>query len=250
MPHAVTPEELQRIANAGWPAPVTESIGDWVLRAACGVTGRANSALAAGDPGVGFDEALAGIRRFYARYELPAQIQCIVGSPLQATLSERAWTDARPAEADTLVQVAALADLVAAAGSRDAAVALTPRMPDGWLADDSRVLAHQGIVRTIMEAPALVAFASVVRDGHVVAKGRASLCGPWVGITDMWVDPTLRRRGLATAVMAGLIAWAGGEGASLAYLQVVASNAPACAAYERLGFRTHHAYRYLVAPTG
>ena len=30
-----------------------------------------------------------------------------------------------------------------------------------------------------------------------------------------------------------------------AYLQVLGDNGPALALYERLGFRTHHAYRYL-----
>ncbi len=43
--------ELELAADEAWPAPVRERLGDWILRAAQGWTGRANSALAVGDPG-------------------------------------------------------------------------------------------------------------------------------------------------------------------------------------------------------
>ena len=43
--------ELQRIADRGWRALETAPVGDWLLRASDGFTGRANSALPLGDPG-------------------------------------------------------------------------------------------------------------------------------------------------------------------------------------------------------
>jgi ribosomal protein S18 acetylase RimI-like enzyme len=45
--------------------------------------------------------------------------------------------------------------------------------------------------------------------------------------------------------MAGLLEWAAERGATTAYLQVRGDNPAALALYERLGFRTHHGYRYL-----
>ncbi|MGA8117878.1 MAG: GNAT family N-acetyltransferase, partial [Actinocatenispora sp.] len=48
----VTVEELERIAAETWPAVHRDRLGDWLLRAAGGWTGRANSALVVGDPGV------------------------------------------------------------------------------------------------------------------------------------------------------------------------------------------------------
>jgi ribosomal protein S18 acetylase RimI-like enzyme len=45
--------------------------------------------------------------------------------------------------------------------------------------------------------------------------------------------------------MAALVGWGAERGATTAYLQVLADNAPALALYDRLGFATHHAYRYL-----
>ena len=45
--------------------------------------------------------------------------------------------------------------------------------------------------------------------------------------------------------MAELLDWGAEQGATTAYLQVEADNDPALALYERLGFVTHHTYRYL-----
>ena len=44
-------EALERAAARHWQAPETERLGEWLLRAAAGFTGRANSALPLGDPG-------------------------------------------------------------------------------------------------------------------------------------------------------------------------------------------------------
>jgi len=57
---------LEVIAAKGWRAPEEERLGGWLLRAAQGFTGRANSALAAGDPGMPLPEAVIRVRRWYA----------------------------------------------------------------------------------------------------------------------------------------------------------------------------------------
>src|SRR5215470_3826270 len=64
--------ELEAIAARGWRAPEEERLGGWLLRAAQGFTGRANSALAAGDPGIPLAEAIQAVRRWYAERDLPA----------------------------------------------------------------------------------------------------------------------------------------------------------------------------------
>ena len=45
-------EDLERAAALHWQAPETEPLGEWRLRAVAGFTGRANSALPVGDPGL------------------------------------------------------------------------------------------------------------------------------------------------------------------------------------------------------
>ena len=51
--------DLERVAAAHWRGTEEEWLGDWLLRAASGFTGRANSALPLGDPGLPLDDALA-----------------------------------------------------------------------------------------------------------------------------------------------------------------------------------------------
>src|SRR3954447_13647684 len=62
--------ELERIANETWPAPVQEKLGGWTLRAADGWTGRANSALPLGDPGLGREAAIDAVVAWYRDRQL------------------------------------------------------------------------------------------------------------------------------------------------------------------------------------
>ena len=48
--------ELERVAAAHWRGTEEEWLGEWLLRAADGFTGRANSALPLGDPGLPLDD--------------------------------------------------------------------------------------------------------------------------------------------------------------------------------------------------
>ena len=61
MPRPSDIEDLERAAALHWQAPEPERLGDWLLRAAEGFTGRANSALPLGDPGVPLPEAVAAV---------------------------------------------------------------------------------------------------------------------------------------------------------------------------------------------
>ncbi len=88
-------------------------------------------------------------------------------------------------------------------------------------------------------APAPAPLAAVAR-GVVVDR--------WLCVTAVTVADEHRRRGLTTAVMAALAGWARDRGAAACVLQVVASNAPAMALYDRLGFTEHHRYHYRLAP--
>ena len=95
----------------------------------------------------------------------------------------------------------------------------------------------------------MVGFAQVVDGATVVAIGRGTVVEGWLGVTAVEVAPSHRRRGLATAVLAALGAWARSHGATQAYLQVATDNDVARVMYERSGFTAHHTYRYLDAPS-
>ena len=66
----------------GWRAPEEASLGNWLLRAAEGFTGRANSALAVGDPGLPLAGAVDEAEAWYRARGLPPMI--VIPGPLGA----------------------------------------------------------------------------------------------------------------------------------------------------------------------
>lgn len=102
---------LERAADEAWPAPVRDRLGDWLLRAADGWTGRANSALPVGDPDRPLPAALDAVERWYADRGQPALINTPLplAAPVGAELDARGW-GARPL---VLVQTVRLSKLLA-----------------------------------------------------------------------------------------------------------------------------------------
>lgn len=76
------------------------------------------------------------------------------------------------------------------------------------------------------------------------AVGLAVVDGAWMGLFDIAVAPERRRSGLAGALTAAMLAWGAAEGATGAYLQVHAENAPALALYRAFGFGEAYRYHY------
>jgi arginase len=70
----------------------------------------------------------------------------------------------------------------------------------------------------------------------------------WSGVFCMAVDPGLRRRGVARAVLRALAEWSRDRGARGLYLQVECDNAAARALYASMGFTRSHGYHLRVAP--
>ena len=71
LPEADQRAELERACSAGWLA-LHEPLGEWTLRAAGGFTGRANSCLAVGDPGMPIAQAAERIVAFAERHGIAA----------------------------------------------------------------------------------------------------------------------------------------------------------------------------------
>ncbi|MFF4030141.1 GNAT family N-acetyltransferase [Streptomyces sviceus] len=243
---AASYEELARITARGWRPVESERLGEWELRAASGFTRRANSVLPLGDPGLPLDEALTAVRRWYGDRGLPAYIQTATGAAgtqevLCAELEERGWTREVTAELWT----GALAPV--ADRSYDQDVILSREADDAWMARYQRKGVSEVALR-VLGSGSSVWFATVPGAEAPAAIGRCVVDGRWAGFAAVEVDPALRRRGLATTVMAVLARRALDEGASAAWLQVETDNAGARALYERMGFAAHHAYHHYREP--
>src|SRR5579884_2486089 len=71
---------VEEVIARGWRAAETAHVGGWLLRAAGGFTGRANSVLPLRSPRLPLDEALAAVCGWYAERDLPAKFQVPVES--------------------------------------------------------------------------------------------------------------------------------------------------------------------------
>ena len=241
--------DLQAVMAQGWRAIETADCGGWLLRAGGGFTGRANSALVPPDPVADLPAQLAQVRHWYDERGLPAKLQVVIGHEppgLVEALEESGWTTAWRTHAMT----AELGHVLRAASAAPAAtVHLHPRPDESWLAayrNDEGPLSP--VAAQIIGNHPDVVFASVREEDRCLAVARVAVDGRWAGLSCVEVDDVHRRRGLAQAVTTAAMRWAVDRGARRTYLQVVTSNEPATALWERLGYRYHHDYVYWNAP--
>jgi N-acetylglutamate synthase len=249
--------DLERAAAEHWRGTEELRLGEWLLRAAEGFTGRANSALPLGDPGLPLDEALATVTEWYRARGLPPMIA--VPAPLDADqpgpalndqLSQRHW-GTRPGPAFVMVAGLPLGGrpLAGLAAGREVQVASEP--DDAWAA----MYHYRGqehlppIARKVLTSAEDQSFVSVTSGDDVLAIARLSIAAGWAGITAVEVNPACRRQGLGGAITAAACGEAALRGVSQVFLQVEVTNDPARALYERLGFRYSHRYHYRVAPS-
>ncbi|MGY1653815.1 GNAT family N-acetyltransferase [Geodermatophilus sp. SYSU D01119] len=233
--------DLERLAARGWPAPEEEPLGGWLLRAGGGFTGRANTALVTGDPGLPLPEATDAVVRWYRARGLRPGVALpgVQARGAGAALAAAGWERTE----DVLVLTAPLA---ARAGDD---VELAPSPGDDWLAL-YRPDADPAAARAVLAGGDRPVFAAVRPEPGAppVAVARGVVTGDWLGVSALTVAEGHRRRGLAGTVMTALTRWGAGRGAHWVYLQVSASNAPARELYRRAGYVEHHRYHYRWAP--
>lgn len=246
----MTIDELEAVAAKGWRAREEAPLGRWLLRAAQGFTGRANSALAAGDPGMPLAEAAAQVRCWYTARDLPAMVAVPYqlgrpgDSPTDRFLSQRGWS-IQPGPAVVMTAHTAGVAKTGSSGQVD----LHSEPDQAWL-DLYRYRGQKlpPIARQLLLSAPVQAFASIRQGSSTLAIGRVGVADGWGGLTAVEVHPRHRRAGLATAITAALAAAAESHGATRLYLQVEEANQPARALYARAGFTDHHGYHYRIAP--
>ena len=208
-----------------WASVETAPIGEWVLRTDTAPVGRlrrrGNSCLAMGEPGIPVEEAAALIRRFYDERERPSYVQVEAGTPVEAAFVELGWVPTDP-PGDAEYRLASLTQV------------------------RRRIRAVPDEASLVADGPRAV----VTIDGR--ARGEAAIDGDWIGVHGIEVDPSHRRQGLATAVLAELLEWGAEQGATTVWLHVETDNIDAQAWYDALGLAPHHTCRYLTAsgPSG
>jgi ribosomal protein S18 acetylase RimI-like enzyme len=242
----VSPADLERLVARSWRGLEEERFGDWLLRASGGFTGRANSALVVGDPPNDLPTAVQALTDWYAARGLRPRAQVPVpgSEPADAAFDAAGWLR----DEDNLVLTAPLAGWPAP----NVAVDLAAEPDEAWLTGYRyRGTPLPPVARDVLVNADDPVFASIRCDpapAPLAAVARGVVVDDWLVVTAVTVDERYRRQGLASAVMAGLGAWARDRGGRSCALQVAGSNAPALSLYERLGFTEHHRYHYRLGP--
>ncbi len=221
---SVSVREAEVHALTLWVEPSCQALGDWVLRTVPEAPGlrlpRTNSCLAIGDPGLPLRAAVGSVKAFYGSLGRTPLVQVEAGSELERTFLAAGWAGV-PTE-DTSFHVADREEALARCGS-------------------------PGPVVTTLDGTRALAVLSLA--GDEVGRVRGELNGEWLGVHGLQVEESRRRRGHAREVMAGLLDAGASAGTSTVWLEAADDNGPALALYAGLGFRRHHACRYLTAPT-
>jgi len=242
---------LEAAALKGWPTLREISDGAWLTRLAEGHTGRANS-LNMLDPADGADARRrldASVAAFRAQ-NLPPLLRATPLTPPEVVREAEAagWRERGPCIVMELDLDGMQVDLAAARPPEE-------RASDYWLRNMAAFTGigaarRQAIGRKLDRLAAGAGFFLLIdRLGTPVATAMAARDGDVVGLFEVGVEASQRRRGHGERIMSEALGWAKARGARTAFLQVTAPNAGAIALYRRLGFVERYAYRYL-APEG
>ncbi|WP_202872658.1 GNAT family N-acetyltransferase [Kribbella soli] len=241
---------MDALMNQGWPAAHSTELDGWLVRHNAGVTLRANSVLPASAP-FDLDRALEYVENLYVAHDIRPSFQ--VGpaaqpGDLDEYLAARGYELRNP----TLVMCAEVADVLAKLSEPLATVNISTAPDDDWMdfwwaVDGRGGSAAQAAARQILNRSRAL-YAVIPSGSPIQAIGRLALVDGWAGLYCLAVDPGHRRRGLAQTVIHGLLQRATTLGVTRVWLQVVESNTPARALYDRLGFQTASRYHYRVLP--
>ena len=221
---------LEHAAARGWPGTEQQWIDGWLLRCGGGHTRRANSAI----PLEAWASAatVPAIVDWYAARDVAP----LIAAPDRLfRLPPGVATDG-----ENLVMVGGVGP-----PPPNPFVTVAPRPDEIWRAVDERGVPDDILTSTI---DGEVAFATY--PGVAVARGAVTAAPDgtrWVGLSAVHVNPDSRRRGHGRGVCSALLQWGHEQGATRAYLQVLADNGPAIDLFEAMGFTTQHRVRYVDA---
>ena len=233
--------ELDQICNATWPAIEVEEIDGWLLRAANGVTNRANSVLPlaaalSDQKGSSIAGKIEIAKQFYNARNLPTIFHLAL--PTWNDLFENllAAVGQVTIRANTMVADLVEQNYEVPAGFE---IVKSSQVSKEWLA----VHATPGVEDIVSACPST--FLTLNYGDQAIATARISINGGWSSITRIYLARDFRGNGLGKLITLAAIQESIKQGVTKAVLQVDAQNNVAIGIYESLGFNFHHEYVYL-----
>lgn len=240
-------DALELLCSRAWPPLADEPLGDWRLRWADGFTGRANSALAVGDPGRPVPGALRAVCDFAHGHGVPPMAQAVRDGAAERAIAAAGWVPAAGHAAGH--EVAVLTGPLPLPPRRPPRVAVRDEPDDGWWELTAGTREPSAAQRHVLTG-GKVGYGVLEAGGVTAGAVRGALVDGWLHVARLAVRPAFRRRGFASALMTGLAAWGAEQGAHRWVLQVAEGNESALALYAGLGCVPHHRYRYWVPAPG
>lgn len=243
--------EIEELSLSAWPALQTIAYDGWLLRFAEGYTKRSNSVNPLYPSSLPLDLKNAACEDRYRSRGLPTIFK-ITEAESQRTIDKVLERLGYERIDETFVMTREPAD--AGPGPLASAALGSASLSLGSDFDQARIEgfcacgrheAERSVIERILEnliVPKIVA--SVAEGDRIVGCGYGALDSGWVGLFDIAVAEDRRRRGYGEALVSSILERAAEEGATRAYLQVVAANEPARRLYAKLGFRDSYLYWY------
>ena len=239
---------LEEAALNAWPSLETVYYDGWLLRFADGFTRRANSVNPVYSSMLPAAVKVRHCEALYASRGLPSVFKMTPFSEPQG-LDDLLETYGYRRAGVTSVQTLALDSLKWTTISENLTIREKP--DEEWLANYCLFNGVSDARRALMERmlAAVIpttAYAMLRNGGEPVALGLAVRERDLVGLFDITTAPDMRGRGFGTQLIGALLEWGAQEGARHAYLQVMLSNSPALALYDKFGFAEVYRYWYRV----
>lgn len=240
---------LEELSLNHWPALSTLFYDGWALRFADGFTKRANSISPLYGSSYKLSDKMEYCRNIYTLHKLPVIYKItpfIRPAELDSALSDSgyAFADLSSVQTRSLLHV------------RDPEmreVRTSAEATEEWMAHNFQFSSADPRLAPVMRRMlanirTATCFITLYCDGHPVSSGMAVIERGYVGLYDIVTDAAYRNRGFAEQLILHLLRWAQANGASAAYLAVVAHNVPALRLYAKLGFSEVYTYWYRILP--
>jgi ribosomal protein S18 acetylase RimI-like enzyme len=241
---------MERAFLLAWPAPRRETIGDWLVQFAPGVSRRANSANPSRFPIRDLDSTMAECERRYRAANQPVLFRVL--STTESAVAKRLDQLGYTSEGETTTLHA---PIEATERVRDSEVLLTAKPEAVWLDTMTSAQGHTGerasTYRAIVGAIALpTAFVALRHEDQLASLAYGAIHDGFMMCESVITRAAYRNRGYVRRLLTTLFAWGAEQKAQTVCLQVQTDNTPAVALYRGLGLKnTLYSYHYRRAPS-
>lgn len=239
--------KIEELSMNAFPSLETVHYDGWVIRMSDGKSKRVNSVYSLYPSSLPIEEKVRYCESLYSGLNM-RRVFKLTSDPMCEGLDDLLRNKGYGEAGRTRIETMDLADY---AFQSDETFEYFEDFPRRWYLDLCRAEQRSEIDKKVVaEAWKKVVspqcYISLVRDGRRVAYGRGVMEQGFLGIYGIFVDPEYRRRGLGEIVTRELMAHAGRQGCTKAYLQVEKHNDRAYRLYEKIGFREIYQYWYLL----